>query len=91
MTINSPTILIEYYNQQAINICNSIHNIAEDFNQKEKCTCQLKNAFIDLSTAIWIFENCDEDSLIVHQMKKVEEIEKEILDVESNFDHDHIH
>jgi len=91
MNIENPKELLGHYKEHTADVCHFVLNLAEDFSLEEKCVCQLKSAFFDLSTAIWIFENCDEDLLIEHQMSKVDEIENEILDLHSDFDHDHLH
>lgn len=86
----SNTELNSYHNR-AIEIAEDIIYKAEEYKELEICTCHLHHSFFDLSTAIWIFENCDEDALIEHQMMIVDEIEKDFLDLNSDFDHQHIH
>ncbi len=91
MNTENTTTQHEYYYEHAINVCSFVLNLVEDFNQEEKCTCHLHDAFLNLSTAIWIFENCDEDLIIEHQMIRVDEIENEVLELNSGFDHNHLH
>jgi hypothetical protein len=91
MNIENPKELLGHYSEHTVNICNFVLDLAEDFNLEDKCVCQLTSAFFDLSTAIWIFENCDEDLLIEHQMNRVDEIENEVLELSSDFDHNRLH
>lgn len=82
---------LEHYNVRAELINDYVLQLHKERILREECSCNLKDVFLDMETAKWIFENCDEEILIQHQMSKVEQAERAILELNSDHDHQSIH